>query len=485
MKRLAKGLGIALALVVGIAVARALTVSSRQVAVAAVPRLGFDEAQAAQRLSGAIRIRTVSVVEGRDAQAFAEFRAYLASNWPLVHQRLQREEVGESLLFTWKGSDAAAAPVVLLAHQDVVPVDPSTEHKWTQPPWEGRIADGFVWGRGALDDKASLCATLEAVQGLLSEGFVPRRTVLLAMGHDEEVRGSGATALVDLLASRNVKPRWVLDEASGITDGVVKGLTSKLALIAVAEKGFFTVELKVDGEGGHSSMPPKQTQAGILAAAVTRLEATPFPASFDGPVGVFFDTVAPEMPFGPRLALSNRWLFGPLLMRQLLAAPPTAAALRTTTAVTMLASGVKDNVLPNTAWAAVNFRIRSGETRESVLARVRQVIDDSRVTATGREASLSSEPSAVSPVDAEGYRLIERTIRGIFPGTLVAPNVSNGASDSRFFTRISPQVYRFVPLVLRSEDLPRIHGIDERVGVAAYADLVRFYRQLIKDAQPD
>ena len=487
MSRALKVLGLVLGLVllglVAVVLVRALTVSSRQLSVAPAARVALDEAQLASRLAGSIPFRTIWAAEGRDIEAFTGFRAYLKTTWPLVHEKLQREEVGESLLFTWPGSDLTLAPIVLMAHQDVVPVEAGTEGKWSHPPWEGKIADGFVWGRGTADDKGSLCATLEAVSVLLAEGFAPRRTVYLAMGHDEEVRGAGAQALVAALEARKVKPLWVLDEASAITDGVIKGLAPKAALIAVAEKGFLTLELKVEGEGGHSSMPPPHTNAGILAAAITRLEASPFPGSFDGPVGEFFDALGPEMAFGPRLALSNRWLFGPLLLRQLSAAPGTNAALRTTTAVTMLASGVKDNVLPRTAWAAVNFRIRPGETRASVEARVREVIADDRVGVTASAASLSSDPSPVSPVDGEGYRLIERTIRAMFPGTVVAPMTSNGASDSRFFTRISPQVYRFVPIVFRAEDLPRLHGVDERLGVAAYADMVRFYRQLLVDAQ--
>lgn len=458
---------------------RALTVSSRQVDVPAAPRVAIDAQAAAQRLSGAVKLETVW--RGADAPPFVAFRDYLKATWPLVHEKLTREEVGPHLLFTWQGTDAAAAPIILMAHQDVVPVEEATQAKWTHPPYGGVIADGFVWGRGAADDKGSLCAILEAVTLLLSEGVTPKRTIYLAMGADEEVHGSGATAIVALLKSRQVKPAWVLDEASAITDGIIKGLTPKAALIALAEKGFLTVKLHVQGPGGHSSMPPPHTTAGILAAAVTRLENDPFPASFDGPVGAFFDTVAPEMPLGPRLALSNRWLLGGLLKAQLSAAPSTSAALRTTTAVTMLSAGIKDNVLPQTASATVNFRIRPGETRETVLARVKSVIADERVTVTADDASMSSDPSPVSPVDAEGYRKIERTIRAVFPGTIVAPNASNGASDSRFFTQLTPQVYRFLPFVFRAEDLPRLHGIDERMPVEGYADAIRFYRQLLVD----
>ena len=483
MKRALKLLGLGLLVLGAVVLARALTLSSRQVEVAPAPRIAIDEAQAAGRLAGAIGFRTVFTQEGTNAQAFAGLHQYLQTTWPKVHQQLRREQVGDSLLFTWQGSDPTLPPVVLLAHQDVVPVEPGTEGQWSQPPWEGKIASGFVWGRGAMDDKGSLCAQLEAVEVLLGEGFAPKRTVYLAMGNDEEVRGGGATSLVDLLEQRGVKPRWVLDEGSAITEGIIKGLQPKAALISVAEKGFMTLELKVDGQGGHSSMPPPQTTAGILAAAISRLEARPFPPSFDGPVGTFFDTLAPEMPLGPRLALGNRWLFAPLLVRQLSAVPSTSASLRTTVAVTMMKSGVKDNVLPTSAWATVNTRIRPGETRQTVLARIQEVIADERVVVRAVEGSLSSDPSPVSPVDAEGYRLLERTIRAIFPGTIVAPNATNGATDARFFTRLSPQVYRFAPMVVRSEDLPRLHGLDERLGVANYADMIRFYRQLLLDAQ--
>ncbi len=483
MKRALKLLGLVVFVLAISVLGRTLTLRSKQVEVAALPKVAVDEAQVAARLAAALPIRTVvSADAGTDE--LQQFHRYLQSTWPTFHARLEREVVGDSLLFTWKGSDASLPPVVLMAHQDVVPVEPGSEASWSQPPWEGKIHDGFVWGRGAVDDKGSLCALVEAATMLLDEGFVPRRTVYFAFGHDEEVRGSGATALAALLEQRGVKPLWVLDEGSAITDGIIKGLKPKAALISVAEKGFVTLELKVEGEGGHSSMPPPHTNAGILAAAITRLENDPFPGSFEGPVGTFFDTVAPEMPFGPRLVLGNRWLFSSVLMKQLSAAPSTSATLRTTTAVTMMNSGVKDNVLPRQAWAAVNFRIRPGETRATVLARVKEVIADERVGVAVSESKMSSDPSPVSPVDAEGYRLIERTIRQVFPGVVVAPNASNGATDARFFTGLTPQVYRFVPVTFRSEDLPRLHGVDERIGLADYADMIRFYRALVVGAQP-
>ena len=482
MKRALKLLGLVMLVLVVSVLGRTLTLRSRQVEVAPVAKVAVAEAQAAQRLAAALPIRTVFTVDG-GTEEFVRFRQYLETAWPKFHAGLQREAVTESLLFTWKGSDPSLAPIVLMAHQDVVPVEPGSEASWSQPPWEGKIHDGFVWGRGAIDDKGSLCAQLEAVTMLLDEGFVPKRTVYFAFGHDEEVRGSGATSLADLLQQRNVKPLWVLDEGSAITEGIIKGLAPRAALISISEKGFVTLELKVEGEGGHSSMPPPHTNAGILAAAITRLENNPFPGSFEGPVGTFFDTLAPEMPFGSKLVLGNRWLFSSVLMKQLSAAPSTSASLRTTTAVTMMNSGVKDNVLPRSAWAAVNFRIRPGETRQSVMARVTEVIADARVQVVQSDAKISSDPSPVSPVDAEGYRLLERTIRQVFPGVVVAPNATNGATDARFFTALTPQVYRFVPTTFRSDDLPRLHGVDERIAVTDYADMIRFYRQLLVEAQ--
>jgi len=276
-----------------------------------------------------------------------------------------------------------------------------------------------------------------------------------------------------------VRPEWVLDEGGAVTRGMMPGVEAPVALVGVAEKGFVSVELAARGEGGHSSMPPRSTAVGTLARAVARLEEHPLPGGIRGATELLFDHAGPEMPFGMRLVFANRWLFGPLVERQLAAAPSTDATLRTTTAATVIRGGTQDNVLPSSARAVVNFRILPGDSIAGVLAHVREVVDDPRVQV--RTAGFGSEPSPVSGTETAGFRAIRRSIRQTFPDAVVAPYLVVGATDARHFHGLSPHVYRFLPVRVTARDLERMHGTDERVAVADYAAAVRFYAQLLRN----
>jgi carboxypeptidase PM20D1 len=369
-----------------------------------------------------------------------------------------------------------------MGHMDVVPVEAGTERAWSHPPFSGDLADGFIWGRGTLDDKCGVMAVFEAVELLLKQGFQPRATVYLAFGHDEEIGGEGgAGRIVEVLALRKIRLKYVLDEGLAITQGIVPGLEKPAALVGIAEKGSASIELSAEAVGGHSSMPPEQTAVGIVAAAVRVLERNPMTASLDGPAALLFDRLGPEMPFLTRLAIANRWLFGRLIIAELAGSPATNALVRTTTAATIFEGGVKENVLPARARAVVNFRIKPGDTIDGVLAHVRKTVADSRVTIKLLDPAGARSASAVSRTTSAGFRTIERTIRQVSPGTLVAPSLVLGATDSRKFEVVADDVYRFLPYVLGPDDTRRVHGIDERISVESYRDCVRFYAQLLKN----
>lgn len=465
-------------------VTRMVVVGSRQPRVEPpAAMLDLDELAAAQRLAAAVRFPTVSREGGAtDPRPFTDFNAWLEASFPRAFAALSRERVEAGQLLTWRGADPSLPPVLLAAHADVVPVEPGTERDWTRPPFGGEIADGFVWGRGTLDDKASLLGILEAVERLLADGFRPRRTVLFAFGEDEEIGGEdGAATIAALLAARGVRPAWALDEGLTIVEGMVPGLDRPLAAVGVAEKGFVTLDLTVETDGGHSSMPPSETAIGILARALARLEAAPMPAELDDPARQGFEFLGPEMPFDSRLAFANLWLFGPLVERELAATPPGAALLRTTLAPTLLEAGVKDNVLASRARAAVNSRIQPRDSIAAVVRHVRRAIADPRVVVTLRPG-MRSEPSPVSPASGEGFRAVARTVREVFPDTVVAPWLVLGATDGRHYAGVADAVYRFAPFRLVPEDLARIHGTDERIAIASYADLIRFYHRLLAAA---
>jgi carboxypeptidase PM20D1 len=383
------------------------------------------------------------------------------------------------LLYTWQGSDTALKPIALLAHQDVVPIAPGTEKDWEQPPFQGIIANGFVWGRGSWDDKGNLYAILEAAEGMAKQGFRPKRTIYLAFGDDEEVGGRGAQAIAALLASRGVRLDFVLDEGLLVTEGILKGIDKPLALIGVAEKGYATLVLTAKGTPGHSSMPPHDTAIGLLSSALVRLESNRLPMRINDTVGAMLASVAPEMSGASRVVLSNLWLLKPLLLHEFEKSGPTEANVRTTTALTIFKAGEQDNVLPGNAEATVNFRLLPGDTLASVTAHVRHTIADDRIGIAPFPGA--TDPPPVTSADGPSYTALNRTIREIFPDTLVAPGLMVATTDSRHYAGLTDNIFRFSPVRATAQDLTRFHGTNERLSIRNYADMIRFYRRLIEN----
>jgi carboxypeptidase PM20D1 len=371
-----------------------------------------------------------------------------------------------------------------MGHLDVVPVIPGTDAQWTHPAFDGVIANGFIWGRGTLDDKATVTGVLEAVEHLLASGFVPARTVLLAFGHDEEGGGNnGAPALVARVKALGyATPALVLDEGGAVMEGRFPGVRGPVALVGVAEKGYVTLELTARGQGGHSSTPPQATQIGRLARAIAALEANPFPDLLNDASRGMLEALAPAMPFAQKVAMTNLWLTQRAVRAMLLKDPATAAMLRTTTAPTIVQAGSKANVLPQSATAKVNFRIAPGETVESVVAYVTQIVNDTMVTVRP-DGGFQANPSPVSRTDGAAFRLVAESIRESLAGEppLVVPYLVVGGTDSRYWSAAgAPDVFRFSPVPFEQDALQRVHGTDERIAVAEYAKGIAFFVRLLQ-----
>jgi carboxypeptidase PM20D1 len=487
IKIIGKGLLLLLAAIVVLAGAVAFNVlsrGSRQLQVTAIPRTAVDAEAAAARLAEAIRFKTISSFEKPEQHAVAlrGMQAHIEKSFPALHAAAKREVIaGLSLLYTWEGSDPRALPIALLAHQDVVPVAPGTDKDWQQPPYDGVIADGFIWGRGSWDDKGNLYSMLEAADALAKAGFHPKRTIYFAFGHDEEVAGTrGAKAIAATLASRGIKLDFVLDEGLLITDGIMKGLAKPAALIGVAEKGYATLVLSAQATPGHSSMPPRETAIGMMSAALTKLEDHRLPMQIRATVSEMFDTLAPETSGFNRVVLSNLWLFKPLLLREFEKTGPTEAMVRTTTALTIFNAGDKDNVLPGRAEATVNFRLLPGDTQASVTDHVRSTVDNDRIAI--KPFPGNTDPPPVTGTASTSYQTLNRTIREIYPDVIVAPGLMIAATDSRHYTGITDNIFRFSPVRANSDDLKRFHGTNERLSIEGYADMIRFYRRLIENS---
>jgi carboxypeptidase PM20D1 len=433
-------------------------------------------------LAAAMRLETISHESAAEfrGEPFLALHRFLEATYPETHAKLTREVVADySLLYTWRGSDPKLAPMLLTAHLDVVPVTAEALPDWDHPPFAGKIADGFVWGRGAIDDKGSLIAIFEAIEQLAAAGFAPTRTIFLALGHDEEIGGDrGAGAITELLRKRGVRLWLSLDEGLAVISGT-SGITGSAALIGIAEKGFLTLELTAREPGGHSSTPPRQTAIGRLARAIRRLEENPLPARVDGVAAEMFDALAPLLPIERRLVLENRDWLGPVLEYFLAREPATNALIRTTTAVTMVRGGVKENVLPQSATVTVNFRLLPGDTVKDVIAQVREIVGDDDIELTTRTAN---EASPVSPADGAQFEALRAALHEVDPGLPIAPALVLGGTDTKWYGQIADASYRFVPFHLDSSDLRRPHGTNERLSVQNLGWGVRFYGALIREA---
>lgn len=487
IKKLLLGLVVvvlALLLVVG---AKTGLATSKQLVVDPVKPVAVDADAAAARLAAAVKFRTISSGEDpeQNGDQFLALHEHLRASFPKAHAALKREPIGKyGLLYTWQGSDPKAQPIALMAHQDVVPIASGTEGDWQQPPFSGAVAGGFVWGRGAWDDKGNLMSIMEAVEMLVAAGFQPRQTVYLAFGADEEVGGTrGAQQTVRLLKERGIRLQFVLDEGLLIVKGLLPGIANPVALVGVAEKGYLSVQLNASAPPGHSSMPPPQagqSAIGMMSVALSRLEASPMPGGIRGVADEMFATLAPEMSGPNRVFLSNLWLFRPVVAAQLEKAASTNALMRTTTALTIVNAGNKDNVLPGRAQATVNFRLLPGDSSDAVVQHARQVIADDRIQ-LAKEPGVA-EASAVSATDAAGYQAINRTLRELHGDVIVAPGLMLGATDARHFGEVADNVYRFSPVRAGPDDLARFHGTNERIAVANYVEAIQFYHRLLHNA---
>jgi len=472
MKKIIYGILAVIAVLAVILVFNTLMLSSKQIEAPALEKAEISDT-VLQNLSKAITYQTISYGENvaPDSTAFNGFHRFLAETFPLTDSLLSLEKISDySLLYKWEGTDTSKKPIILMSHQDVVPVDEPTLQDWEAPPFSGKITATDIVGRGAMDDKSSLMAIMESVEKMLQESYRPTRTIYLAFGHDEEIGGgNGAAKIAQHLKNKGVQAAMTLDEGGFLTEGLVPGVDSPVAMINLAEKGYASFKLIVETTGGHSSQPPKENTIGILAKAIVDLENNQLPYKLVEPINYQFEYLGAELPFFKRLAFANPWLLkAPIL---------EALNGHTTTAPTIIQGGVKDNVIPTVAEATVNFRILPGETIESVKEHIQNTVSDKvRVEGDG----FQTNPSPVSSIDSENFKNLEKTIRGIFPDAVVVPGLVGGGTDARYFYEISDDVYRFYPVRINKENMTGFHGIDEKIMKENYKEIVAFTYHLIK-----
>lgn len=428
------------------------------------------------RLSAAIKHQTYLANGQTDYTSFTNFINWLDEAYPFVRKQLEKTVINQySLLYHWRGTDSALKPVMIIAHYDVVPaINPEN---WIHPPFSGAVADSFVWGRGALDDKSELIALVEAIETLLAENFKPRQSIYIAVGHDEEIGGmTGAGKIAEHIRARNLFFDFILDEGGAIMSKVFPGLDEPIAFIATAEKGYADFRLDVKTHGGHSSVPPSENAIDIISKAIARIKAKPTKAKLQPPVTEMLAALAPYLDNKSRFGIRHAKLFKKKILRNLASTDATNSLIRTTITPTMISSGSANNVLPAEATAIINTRIITGETTGSVYAYIKEKAADERIIVT--MSAASHEPTPVSEIDTRGWGILTQTILSVFPGVIISPVLSPAMSDSRHYLFATSSVYRFSPISITAENKEQIHGVNERIGINDYYKAINFYKTL-------
>lgn len=436
-----------------------------------------DEEAASTHMQALIRCKTVSFSNKslEDPAPFEAFPALLQTLYPAIHQACPPERIGErGLLFHWKGRESAR-PSVFMSHYDVVPAN---EDQWQKPPFDAVIEDGVMWGRGTLDTKGTLLGVMEAAESLIKEGFVPAQDIYLCFGGDEEVSGGGAPGIVAELTRRGIKPAFVLDEGGAVVEGVFPGVKQPAALVGIGEKGSMNVTFHLNSQGGHASAPPPHTTVGLLAQAVTRVEAQPFPFHLTAPAKALFDTLGRHSTFVYRLIFANLWCFAPVLnLICKKSGGEMNALVRTTCAFTQMKGSDAANVMPPVASVGANLRIIGGENMQTVKARLSQIIGNENINIT---IDSGMDPCPESKASGEAWERLGGAIAQTWPAAILSPYLMVAASDSRHYATISDAVYRFSAMPLSGQERKLIHGNDERIPLEKLYDTVRFYIRLMR-----
>ena len=437
----------------------------------------LDESTIIENFVEMIKCKTVSYKDEslEDEKEFEKFRELLKEKYPAVNNKCKLYNIGRTgVLYHWKGK-RSDKPVVFMAHYDVVPVN---EKQWEKEPFSGLIEDGYIWGRGTLDTKGTLCGIMEAAEKLISDGFEPENDIYLSFSGEEEIDGRSTESIVSFLESKGVKPFMVLDEGGAIVEGAIPGVKGKCALVGTGEKGKMHVKISTKTQGGHASSPPAITPIGRLARSVVRIEKNPFKYHLSEQAKDMFNILGRHSTFGLKIIFANISFFRPLLdLITRKKGGELNALFRSTIALTKMEASKAVNVFPPYASIEGDVRIMEGDTEDSIINGLKKRIKDDKVSV---EALKVVKVNPFSEINTEAWYLLEESVRQVWPETIVSPYLMLACSDSRSYTQISENVYRFSAMELDSVERKLIHGNNERIPSNKVIEAVKFYICVMK-----
>lgn len=438
--------------------------------------------QATAHLSEAITYKTISTHQSTawDFAPFDGFIEFLTRTYPLCHSELEHTRInGYGLVLHMKGMNRDALPLLFLAHYDVVPVEDQAMEAWRYPPFSGTVADGYIWGRGAYDDKSMVIALYETLEGILEKGQQPERDIYVAIGFDEELGGHlGAPRIARFFKDQNLRFECILDEGGMCLEGFFPECHNPIAFVGVGEKGHINLKMTVRGPGGHAAVPPSQTAVNGLVEVLARLAEHPMPPRIAPPIGDLLQTIAPFYKMGKAQIFSRPELAAPLIHRAFSKTPFTAAMVRTTVVPTILECGQTVGALPNAASVIFNCRTLPGDTSEDIIGYLQEF---SGKYTLEFEVLLEQVATPLSDYSAKTFDYLATCIEMDFPDTVVVPYLTLGGTDARHYQDLSDAVFRFVPVLTSPAERAGIHGIDERLSITGLGQAIDFLTDFIID----
>jgi carboxypeptidase PM20D1 len=435
----------------------------------------LDVEGASKRLSVALSCCTVNNGGDNNNAEFARLIEHIVLSFPTVAASSTTEVVGRSLLIHIKGSNPNLKPGLFMSHLDVVGVEAGTENQWEYPPFSGAIAEGYIWGRGALDIKNQVFAELEAAEYLLSHGRTPEREMYLAFGEDEETFQTGAHSIAKLLESRGVELEFLLDEGGGSYENgsAYCAPNVRVAYIDLAEKGYADLKVKAKGQGGHSSNPFGGSSMEVLARAIAAICDTKEAVAMPKALAQSLKAIAPYVTEEPLKSLIGD-IEGnsEAIMDYCASLKPLFPLTATTIAPTMISGGGPAcNVLPQDMEANINFRLIPGDSVDALTERCTKAVEGLGVEL---EYDQANNPSILSEASGVGYESILAAMEHYYKNVVFVPTISAGSTDARQYECVCKACVRCAPYLVDNDEIQgRVHGTNERISQRSYIQGIR------------